>query len=124
MNERKIGWLSFSKKDIRYYVLVGVFVALSMWTWGYVSLLNSDVFDFSRNHIVANPKFNEDLGTIRSMRLGFVNFQRKYAGGVWTVKFNVVVEGSHKSGTVYVDLKNSGDGWIVENERLELNNTF
>lgn len=122
MNERKIGWLSFAKKDIKYYALACVLVVLLMWTWGYVSLLNSDVFEFSRNHVTSNPQFIADLGEIKSTRLGFSNFQRKYVGGMWTAKFNVVVEGANKSGTVYMSLKNAGNGWTVEDEKLDIEN--
>nr|BFD67004.1 hypothetical protein HAGR004_20260 [Bdellovibrio sp. HAGR004] len=120
MNERKIGLLRFTKKDIRYYALVGILVALLMWTWGYVSLLNSDVFEFSRNYVTSNPKLIADLGEIKATRLGFSNFQRRYAAGIWTAKFNMVVEGADKSGTVYLSLKNAGNGWTVEDEKLEV----
>src|SRR5690606_7892957 len=99
MNERK-GLLRFTKKDITYYALVCILVVLLMWTWGYVSLMNSDAFEFSRNHITSNPQIVADLGEIKSTRLGFANFQRKYVGGIWTAKFNVAVEGIKKSGTV------------------------
>lgn len=121
MNERKIGLLRFTKTDVKYYVLVGILIVLMMWIWGYVSLLKSDVFEFSRNYVTSNPKLIADLGEIKSTRLGFSNFQRRYTAGIWTANFNIVVEGGNKSGIVYLSLRNAGSGWTVENEKLDVN---
>lgn len=120
MSERRIGWLRFDKKSIKYYVQGAVIVVALMWTWGYVSTMNSDAFAFAQQYVRANPKALETFGPIKSTRLGFFNFKMSYAGGVWTTKFLVVTVGEKKSGAVAMSLKSSDHGWLVEDEKVSL----
>jgi hypothetical protein len=98
MNEKRIGWLRLDKKSIKYYVQGAVVVVALMWTWGYVSTMNSDAFAFAQQYVRSNPKTLEAFGPIKSTRLGFFNFKMSYAFGVWTARFQVVTVGEKKNG--------------------------
>ncbi len=118
---KKIGFLILDKKNIKYYIGVCVIIVLTIWTWGYVSLLNSNEYAFSKDFIKSNPLIIENLGTINSLRPGFSNFKRNFSGGVWTSLFNVVADGEKKSGVISLKLTSTESSWNVENGELQLN---
>lgn len=120
MRGRRIGWLRFDKKSIKYYIQGVVIVVALMWAWGYISIMNSDAFAFAKQYVRTNPKFLEAFGPIKSTRLGIFNFKMSYTGGVWTARFQVVTSGEKKSGTVAMSLKSSDQGWFLEDEKVSL----
>lgn len=104
--------------NFRYAAGVIILVIILMWTWGYVSTLNSDAYAFGDRYVREEPKILVTFGPIKSTRLGFMNFKRSYSAGVWVAKFQIVVTGEKKTGTVSLALKSSESGWLVEDSNV------
>ncbi len=106
--------------NFRYFVKVFFLVAALMWTLGYISAVNSEAYNFAQQYIRANPKVIEAFGPIKSVRLGIFNFRNGYSAGTWKARFNIVTDGTKKKGTVFLSLKSTNEGWVVEEENLSI----
>jgi hypothetical protein len=83
-------------------------------------MLNSDMYEFSKYYIDHSPRIAQELGKVRSKRLGFTNLQSGYGAGVWSGKFHVVLTGEKGNGTLYLELQSVGTEWQVVAEDLVL----
>ncbi|MNJ99771.1 hypothetical protein D3C87_175520 [compost metagenome] len=105
-------------KAIIGFVTTTLFVMLLMWGWGYISLLNSDMYKFSKEYVERSPRLTEKFGNVESVSLGFFNFKRKYAAGAWTGSFDMSVSGSKSKGKVYISVQSSDTGWQILSEEV------
>lgn len=115
----KIGSLTFGRKEIKYYVLVFLGFVVVMWTWAYLSLLNSNGYAFAQKYLDSNPTVKDTIGDTKSIRPGFARYKSSYIAGVWTMAFQVVLEGTKDSGYVTFRLRGSDNNWTVEEATLK-----
>jgi hypothetical protein len=106
--------------NFRNFILAIALLMVVMWGWGYFFTMNSDAFSFAQQYVRTKPNMIETFGSIRSTRLGIFDFKRSYEGGAWTDKFRVVISGEKKSGAVIISLRSSDRGWLVEDEKILL----
>jgi hypothetical protein len=120
MNRFTEGLILMKNLGFKYYISVGLFVAALMWVWGYVSLMQSNAYKFALQYVERNQFVIETTGNILSNRPGFLNFKRRYSGGVWTARFHVVLTGEKKSASVFIRLEGSDKGWEVKESTLSV----
>ena len=100
-----------TKRIFDFFLSVFAVVTI-IWTWGYISLLRSDEYAFASNFLKGNQRVIEYLGPIKSTRPGFTKFKTSYGSGMWTSRFQVVLEGD-KHGVAYLQMTNSTNNWVI-----------
>lgn len=116
----KFGVLDLSIRDFGIFILVIFAIIIFSWPLSYISMAKSDAVKFAQSYIESNQTVKENLGEIKSSRLGLINYKARYSNPVSTAMFSIVLEGSNRSGTAYFNLKGTAAGWQIESATLEI----
>jgi hypothetical protein len=117
-NENNFIARSFSWNNVRIYLLTFVILFSTMWIWGYITLLRSDYYSSAEKYLGSNRQVGQSIGSIQSMRPGYVGFQAHINQVRSTARFQVHIRGDLKSAIAYIDMINNGNGWKVSDGKL------